>query len=195
MAVIRNDVQICNMALSKLGDEGDIASLTDDTSEKARVCNLHYEHIRDTLLESHTWNFAMSRAELSLNSTSPVFEFNNSFQLPADCLRVYDLWNTESDYEVEGRNLLTDDGAAKIKYISKLTDPAKFSTLFTEALATRLAAEIADQLSGSQSRRVSLLKEFKIKNSEAKMRDSQENKRGRTTSRGPSGRYKRKPIL
>lgn len=190
-----SEVQICNMALGKLGERRTITSLTDQDSEPARICNTHYEHVRDMLLESHTWNFAMSRASLSLDSTSPAFEFSNAFQLPADCLRVYDLWNSESDYEVEGRLLLTDDGSAKIKYISKETNPVKFSKLFVEALATRLAAEIADQLSNSRTRRAQLLQEFKVKVKEAKMRDSQENKRGRTSSRGPSGRYKRKPLL
>lgn len=195
MATVINAVHICNMALGKLGEREKISSLTDDNSEAARTCNLHYEHTRDTLLESHTWNFAMSRAALSLDSTAPAFEFTNAFQIPADCLRVYHLWNSQSDYEVEGDKLLTDDGTAKIKYISKETNPAKFSSLFVEAFATRLAGEMADQLTNSQRRRVELLRESEIKLREAKRRDSQENRRGRTVSRGPSNRYKNKPIL
>lgn len=190
-----SDAKICNMALGKLGERKTISTLTDKDSETARTCNLHYEHIRDTLLEAHPWNFAASRATLSQNATDPLFEFDSSFQLPADCLRVLSVYNNSSDYEIEGKDLLISSDSVSIKYISKLTNPVKFSSLFVEAFATRLAAEMADQLTNSKARRLSLLKEFEIKFTEAKRRDSQEGQRGRTTSRGPSGHFKIKPTL
>lgn len=193
MSVIIDEVQICNMALGKLGEREIISSLDDEESETARTCKLHYEHIRNTLLESHVWNFAMSRAVLSRNAESPEFQFAYSFQLPANCLRVVELYQSGSDYAIESKNLLVDDDTASIIFISKETNPTKFSALFVDAFATRLAAEMADQLTNSQSRRVALLEEFKQKFTEAKRRDSQESKRGRTSVRGPSHRFKRKP--
>lgn len=186
-----SDVRICNIALSLLGEGKTISSLTDENSEPARICNLHYEHTRDSLLEAFTFNFAMKGAELSLDAGSdPVGEFDNLFQIPADCLRVVELFDSRSRYEVKGDLLFVNDSIAKIKYISKEINPTKFSTLFIEALTTKLAANMADQLSGSRGRRAQLLVEFKSIWREAKMRDSQENRRGVTRSNGPSALFK-----
>ncbi len=187
----QSEVKICNLALSLLGERKTISSLTDSDSETARVCNKHYEHTRDSLLEAFTFNFSMKGAELSLDAGSdPVGEFTNLFQLPTDCLRVIEIYNSRSRYEVKGRLLYANDGTVKIKYISKETNPTLFSALFTEALITKLAANMADDLSGSRERRAQLLIEFKQIWREAKTRDSQENRRGVTRSNGPSGIFK-----
>lgn len=186
-----SDVKICNIALSLTGESKRISSLTDLESETARICNLHYEHTRDSLLEAFTFNFAMKGAELSKDAGSdPVGEYNNLFQIPTDCLRVVELYNSRSLYEVKGDLLFVNDGTAKIKFISKETNPTKFSTLFIEAFARMLAANMSEQITGSRERRAQLLAEFEPIWRKAKMRDSQENRRGVTRSNGPSGIFK-----
>lgn len=195
MAAI-SEVSICNMALSELGERKRISSLDDLNSEPARICDLHYAQVRDSLLEAFTFNFASKAAELSKSAdVDPIGEYSGIFELPTDCLRVVKMFETNSDYEIKGRQLFTHDGAVKIKYISKETNPVKFSKLFVEALIKKLAARMADSISGSRERKAQLLIEFREIWKEAKLRDSQERKGSRTISRGPSFRFKTRPIL
>ena len=63
------ETTICNLALAHLGDER-IGSLTDD-SEAARACNAVYVLARDGLTRAHPWNFAIQRANLAAEATSP----------------------------------------------------------------------------------------------------------------------------
>ncbi len=73
-------VQICNIALSNLG-EAKIAALTDE-NERARQCNLRYEDCRDAVLRSHPWNAAVTRAALAANVTAPAWGFAKSLPFP-----------------------------------------------------------------------------------------------------------------
>lgn len=147
-------VTICNSALIHAGDEL-IVSLTED-NKRARFCNHQYPIVRDELLESHYWNFAMARADLAELPGNPVFGFNKAFQLPADCLRVKSTHEVNARFKIEGRTLLTNLDTVSILYISNLTDEANFSRVFREALATRLASVIAFGL----SQKVSLSQEL-----------------------------------
>jgi hypothetical protein len=63
------DVSIANMALSHVGQHNQIAALSDST-EAARQCNLHFEPVRDALLRSHPWNFAVKRVRLITQAES-----------------------------------------------------------------------------------------------------------------------------
>ena len=85
------EVSICSNALRKLGDDP-ITSLTEDT-ERARLCNAFYESSRDSLLRSHPWNFAITRATLAKLSSTPAYGFAYQYALPTDpyCLRVLEM--------------------------------------------------------------------------------------------------------
>tara|TARA_R100001530_G_scaffold114015_1_gene80959 strand:+ start:206 stop:1021 length:816 start_codon:yes stop_codon:yes gene_type:complete len=61
-----SEVAICNSALIKLG-AAEISSLS-DTNKRAQLCNAQYSKLRDELLRSHPWNFAIGRKVLSLDS-------------------------------------------------------------------------------------------------------------------------------
>jgi hypothetical protein len=168
-----SDVQICNSALTKLGHEDKIAAIGQDGVE-GETCALMYPQIRDLLLASHPWNFAIGRSALSQNAVSPDFEFDNQFLLPGDYLRGLSLYNTECKWKIESGNLLTDSSTANLVYIKKVTNTGKYSALFVEALATRLAAEIGKTIGNSAAEVRQLFAEFKSKFSEAKTRDGQE---------------------
>lgn len=183
---ITSEVSICNLALSKIGARKSISSLTEAGLE-AETCNLHYEHLRDMLLQSHPWNFAIARASLSENATSPAFEYENQFYLPADYLRAIKLYNESQSWKVEGDQLLTDANTVNLIYIKKQTNPTFFPPLFVECLATLLAAEIEEEITNDTSKSAKLRQEFKEKFREAKRRDGQEGTPDRIISNGPAG--------
>jgi hypothetical protein len=160
-------VQICNRALQKLG-ASTILSLTEDSTE-GRACNLAYEPVRDALLRSHWWSFAIKRASLAASSTSPPFGYDNAFPLPADYLKLVPPDHREkvymTDWKLEdvggSRCIVTDEDAPlEIRYVSRVTDPNKFDSLFVEALSARLAMEMCEQLTQSNSKRQLAMQEY-----------------------------------
>ena len=141
---------ICNSALAKLGAER-ILSIDDD-NVRAKILKEQYGKIRDELLYSHPWNFAIARLSLAAAVTPPLFDYGFSYPLPADCLRVVgtDL-HVEDRWTVEGRNLLCDYGELMVKYIKQVTDEALFTPGFVELLALKLAADLAFAITQSSS--------------------------------------------
>lgn len=169
-----SEVSICSNALRKLGDKP-ITSLSDD-NDRARLCNALYEINRDAALRAYPWNFAITRAALGQLASTPAFEFSYEYQLPASpySLRVLTLFESDSNWKIEGRKLLTDDNSASIIYIARVTDTAEFDALFVETLTSRLAAELAWPLIRSNSARESFYAEFRLKLQEARAIDAQE---------------------
>lgn len=167
------DVGICNSALIKLGVEP-ISSLSDN-SRQALIMNEQYSKVRDALLYDHPWNFAMKRASLTQNGTTPSYEFDYTHTLPADCLRVWNTEYAEDFYQVEGRTLLTDYETIKIKYVSQVTDPTKFTPAFAEALALKLAADTCFALVQSNSLKQTFDEEIRRYIPSARSADAQEN--------------------
>jgi len=62
---VADPVQICNVALSRIGHREPIASL-DDKSEEAVVCNAIFQTVRDSLLGAWPWPFSIKHTALSL---------------------------------------------------------------------------------------------------------------------------------
>jgi len=54
---------ICNSALAKVGAPE--ITLISDSNKRANLCNLLYPKVRDKVLKSHPWNFALKRAILA----------------------------------------------------------------------------------------------------------------------------------
>ena len=170
-----SEVAIANMALAAIGRGAQITSL-DEASQAARACKLRYPYARDAVLRAYDWNFAAKRAELAKNALKPAFEYANAYDLPADCLLVRSVFAGETEkWVVEGRQILTDMGdPIFVKYTSLVTDAARFDPLFVEALAARIASDIAVQLSESVSRAQGLWQVYQMKLIEARRRDAQE---------------------
>ena len=139
-------IGICNSALIKLGATT-IMSL-DEQSRNANLCKEQYEKLRDELLRSHTWNFATSRAKLARLALPPAFGPSYAFQLPADFLRALSVLGdaaatAEVEYRIEGRRLLADREAIWLRYVRAVTDPNEMDAAFREALAWRMAVDLA----------------------------------------------------
>lgn len=167
-----SDVQICNRALIRLG--ADTITVLTENSKEGRLCNILYNQVRKALLRSHPWNFAIGRATLAASTTAPAFGFDYSYPLPADCLRVWQLYNSKSTYQIEGRTLLTDDTTAKIIYIKDITDTTKFDSLFSTIFSLRLAMELSYNITSNASVTAALTDEYMKLRREARLFDGQE---------------------
>lgn len=148
-------VDIMNSALIKLGAERIISE--DDSSTRARLCKERYPSVRDALLRSHPWNFAMAYSQLAEVTPKPddVFDYERVFQLPPDCLRVIST-NLPVDVrweEIENGRIAADTAEIYVKFVRKISDVTKFDANFVEVLALALAADIAYSLTQSTAQR------------------------------------------
>jgi len=147
--------QICNSALIKLGAEP-IVNITDQ-NKRAILCNNQYQIVKDKLLRSHPWNFAIVRVELDNDGLDPVYGFTYQFDLPTDLLRILDLEDKTIKFKIEGRKILSDEETLKIRYVASVSE-SLFDSVFNETLSLALAAEISFALNQS-SELTSKLKE------------------------------------
>lgn len=164
-------VGICNAALQKLGAER--INALDEDSANGRSCNAAYERLRDAELRAHPWRFAMTRDSLPADADAPAFGKARSFQLPANCLRVlppYPEMNANDlDWEIEGRKIYTNDGAPlQIRYTKIVTDPNEMDALFREALASRMAHEMCEEITQSNTKQQLAADNYKMAIREAR---------------------------
>ncbi len=182
-------VSIVNNALNIIG-ASNITEL-EENSKTARVMNQMYESIRDDFFRAHPWNCLIRRANLAQSVDTPAFDYAYQYALPTDpyCLRVLEFQNGSMTYPyenlvgqgnkpffvIEGRNILTDSGTARIKYIARITDPTQYDAGLISVLAARLASEAAYAITGSTSvvQLADALYERKLR--EARFSDATEN--------------------
>lgn len=161
-----SEVDICNMALLKVGAKPKIDSLIED-SDNARICNQFYAPVRDAVLRGHPWNCAEHRRIITSLADAPAFGYDYQFQLPVNpyCLRVLQVGEDKEQptkWKVAGRRLLYNESTAKLKYTKRITDTNDFDPLLVDALAVSLAIKLAMPLAQSQSLVDSLVKELEL---------------------------------
>jgi len=178
-------VDICNEAMDLLG-AATITSLTENSKE-ARLCNRRFETVRDQVLRSHPWNIAITRKQLAQDSEAPAFGFTYQYTLPTNpyCLRVLSFWNVNVDsdvsaydsqvmYKIEGRKILSNEGTCRIVYVGRITDTEQYDSSLRHAVATKLAAETAYAITGSNSVGQQMYQLYEIALQEARSMDAQE---------------------
>lgn len=167
-------VDVCNKALNKLG-QGAITSL-DDGTKSANLCKQNWPLVRDQVLRDHPWNFAVKRATLAPVSTAPDWGFDAAFTLPSDCLRLIEVRDLSTDdYVVEGRQILCDEEVLYIRYVRRVEDPNVYDSAFVDTAACRLAFELCEAITQSNTKKDALFQEYDDSLLRAKRADAQEN--------------------
>lgn len=152
-------LDLCNAALTKIG-EAPIESISPNASSASRLCHLHYHPARRETLTLARWSFATVETTLACDEENalPATRYPYHFMLPADCLRLMDV--ECKDWSLHGRKIRATSSTLPMSYIADVEDVSIFDPLFSEALATRLAEKIAVALTGSQTLRQNLSREF-----------------------------------
>lgn len=158
-----SQIEICNLALVKLG--ADLITGLDQRTAAAQKLSAVYDTTRKAELCKTHWNFAKSRDLLSALTDTPPWGFGFQYQLPSDYLKliqVNDVFiapglenyriSDDSPWSVEDGKILTDFAAPlKIRYIKDVTDESKFSPLFVEVFASKLAYVICYAVTQSRA--------------------------------------------
>jgi hypothetical protein len=157
-----SDAGICNIALIRIGQLQRINALT-DPSEAARACKDLYDDARDAVLADHRWRFATGRADLATLASTTRAGWQFAATLPADFLiarYVQDPNNVvrapiEEDripFEIEddsqaggtgGAIILVDYEGLELVYTRRIKNPVRFPPHFVDALAFKLASDLA----------------------------------------------------
>lgn len=148
------DVQICNLALARLGD-AKITTLGDATAQ-AQYCTLFYAQTVQELQTDLDWQFCRKLSTVTADGTAPAFGYSSRFLLPADFLRVLRINGIDEDenfgkWEIIGGYIHTSlTGPIQLDYIASVTTTTLFPPVFIEVLTAKLAAHLALPLTGSK---------------------------------------------
>lgn len=157
-------VQICNMALSHIGSEARVLSISPpDGSVEAGYCSTFYDAARTELLEPGTWRFSLTRVKLAqTNNLSTTWAY--AYALPSTCMRpvrvlragagltvfnqdqasVFQPNDDDSaPFTVEGDVVYTNEPEAVLVFVHDVTDTAKFTPSFKSTLSYLLASYLA----------------------------------------------------
>lgn len=164
-------VGICNRALQKLG-AARITSLSED-SVNARACNTAWEACRLAELRKHPWSCAIQRASLAADATAPDWGRANAFTLPSDYIRLVKPYPEDNsytlDYVIESGKILSDEDAPLyIRYVGDVTDAAQMDPLLREAISCRMAIEMCEEITQSNSKKAGVKADYTEVIAEAK---------------------------
>ena len=169
------DINICSKALLKLGADG-ITSFADGSAEAEVASNL-YPLVRDSLLSSYPWSFALAQKNLSRLAEVPLADYSYAYQLPNDFLRVVSAGigakGRGLEYRIHENRLHTNLTEVNLTYIFRPHE-STFPAFFVEALITKLASEMCIHLTESTSRAEYFAKQCEAETTKARLIDSQQ---------------------
>jgi len=175
-------VQICNLALTRMGANGHIQSLS-EASEEAYSCSRLFDPTLRAALRMYAWGFATETDTLALLSETPD-DYEYAYSLPSGCVRpLYILPKQDPPlaFEVRGNKLYTDVEEAVLKYTQYVDNPGMYDDAFVEAFSYRLAADLALPLASDVALQERMLGLAERSVSAAKVADAHQGKSVRSS--------------
>jgi len=149
--------EIGNLTLSWLGQN--LMASVDDATKQARAIKANFQFSLDSVLEEGEWSFATSRFVWSTyNSAAPAWGYKYYFAVPSTELKVIFVSDkaTDSDYDfdyrLEAEGIVCDSPKIYVKTVTSIKDTSKFSNMFNQCLAARMAYDLAIPLTESQKK-------------------------------------------
>ena len=173
------ETDVVNVGLRFIGATP-ITSLGDGTAS-ANAADDIYTEVRDNLIRSHPWNFATKRLKLAQSATTPIFEFDFAYPLPADWLRTMSIHDNDAGHggilfrmEIVNnqRSIVTSASECWLRYVFQVTDPNIMSADFRRALSLSLARDLAIPLASSNTLQETYSREAKSQLASARSSDA-----------------------
>ena len=197
-----NQTEICNLALQHIGEDDRIDDI-DESSRAARSLKRAWDGAVLFTLSEANWSFALRTVALTARAADADFTIaldRTAFPLPADMVRLTELVEPAIDIDTQpdaycveagpdgGQELLIeDDGPITIRYVRKTAEilsPASWPPAFAQAIAFRLAWQVADVLSADKRRKKDAQDNFELALAKAK-RVNAKTKSARSHPAGP----------
>lgn len=180
------DTDIANRALEAIGETFRITDLQTDDTARGRALKNQYEPARRTVLEEYPWNFSAGRASLPEYGVKPAFGGGRYFALPADCIKVrevydahpYEQWSVElvgADETMATKCIIIDRAAPlNIIYSRDIKRLSLWSELALDAFAAKLALHVAMPITQKASMRSDAAQLYQMAMAQASLQDAQE---------------------
>lgn len=146
------EVDICNVALSFLGDRATVTSINppEGKSPQADHCARFYPMALQEILQAFPWSFATVRATLAELAEKPD-SVQFAYALPSNCLRMLYVYGASGiecrswtiEQSKNGLMLVTREPVNFVVYTTSRVAAAQFPAAFVEALAHLLASKLA----------------------------------------------------
>lgn len=155
------EANVANVALVRVGHTKLLEDL-DGNDVTSKTCKALLSHTRDMLLQARPWKFATLRKVLAVladdeDDAEARSGWAYTYTLPTDCLMARYIWGgvdapvkgqeipfrIESSRDLKSRVLLSNYAEAELVYTAKVTEPVRWDPLFAEAVAMKMAADLA----------------------------------------------------
>ena len=140
-----------NLALARLGGN-ELASLNapGEGGRLANLCNTLFPHVCNLTFGAHAWAFALDEETLApVHETNARLqgEYGQAYALPAACLRPVRLMGQGEEHRpppfvVSGNTLYCDLAPARLQFVRRVHDTARWPAHFVEVVVWGLAAEL-----------------------------------------------------
>ena len=179
---MQNRTNVINTALQRCGAAGINLAFRD--TQEAAIATAAYDRCRKLVLAQYKWGFAQKSVTLAQGTETPAFGYHYTFPLPGDCEQVVDIhpYAVEEDgtivppdmfkhhqakWEIVGRTVHSNFPLLALRYVSDAeTDMPE---AFANALAWRLAFEIAPYLQQGTNQATQFLQLYEQALDEAKV--------------------------
>lgn len=174
-------LSVINAALMKVG-----LPLAADLNDCDWNASVVFDAVAKQTLRSFPWGFATKFQVLAQGTPDPAFGFTHAYRMPTDCLRVVDvrcatdLRSPRARFVVSGRLVYANITPCNCRYVATDLDPANWPTDFADAVAARIAAEIANLSAQTMSMTPGLIQLYQLSLAQAQAIDATE-----TTERVP----------
>jgi hypothetical protein len=201
-----SDIDICNLALTHVGKRS-INALTEALTE-AVSCKNYYPHVRRTMLQSSAWTFAKRREAMAQIDNDFTERWAYAYARPNGALTVLQIVPAASPrfagptipFEVRENRIYTAISPATVDIVYDLTDASRYSPLFVDLMAYKLAEylarglvrspALAREMSDAATRAKSLaIAADAAQDAPTYVHDGEEYRPGYTEARGTDGGY------
>lgn len=188
-------VELCNAALSKLGQDVRITSLSENT-KAARALNVAFDRVLDFVLADGIWPFALKYGALAVKAQATL-GWTYRYDYPDEALTVLAVSDERGirsyrdllsigqavdgpDFEVQhgddGTAILADIADAYVVYVARIDEPTRWPPLFVETLACRLALDVAPVIAAELGLKLgpNLLQQYEYAKAKAQTHDFNE---------------------
>ena len=141
-------IDIVNLALARLG-EPTINDLREGSEEAAKV-HAVWDGALEATLQAYRWGFNVRRKALALQEENPAgYAYAYRYGAPAGMLQPYEIYTAQPEmgrpipFLFEDQSIFTDEPDAILVYSVREDRCSLFTPAFRDALAWRLAGDLA----------------------------------------------------
>jgi hypothetical protein len=199
MAAVTSKVQICNLAVSGIGNRNTISNIDTPKTDKEVTFAQWYDVVRQYCIKTMMPNFALNRVVVSQKEVPTAYARGYGFALeyPVTCLKVLGIGAIDAvegkNYIVEGNTIYTNIDVTQggyLRIVEDITNVTMYTSDFVLYFASELGKRTALSVTQDPSKKNMAMKDAQLDAANVTGLNAQENKPIRkSTSKFRQARY------